>query len=376
MTEPLKDPVALEISEERVSRIWAQVSGHLGPESVSPRTSRRTKVLGGVLAAALMIGVIFTFSGGLRERNANGTIMDTRSDTLAMRLEEGSELELGPESKLVLSHVDEDNVTLELHRGTVTCEVPKKGGRMFQVRAGDFDVNVLGTRFLVEHDATDQGSRVFVRVLRGVVEVKRRGREGTGTRISAGQTWSSEEKLSAVDLNPALKNSGPGEEPSGGVRPSEVPIAPEETSASPEIAPAPALASNSREPVVSPRTAEQAFEAANALRRSSHPGEAARAYDKFIADFPGDPRAGLAAFEKARLEMDVLGRAKAARSALELSLRLSPRAGFREDVLARLVRVENILGQSGACRAAKERYLREYPRGVHREATLRACPPH
>lgn len=372
MTEPASDRAVPDISEERISKIWANVSAHLGTPSVHARAkARRDFLLRGGLAAALVAAVLVFGWMVPRGRSGTGAVLNTRSDTLAMKLEEGSELELGRESKLTIDRADDENVSLNLDRGLVTCEVPKKKGRTFRVRAGDFEVSVVGTRFSVEHEVRPDGARVFVRVERGIVEVKRRGREGPGKRIVAGQTWTSEEKLSLPALSP---RQGTPE------------ASPLEASPAPVDAEPPASIISSHEPpktkpVVGPAgrsarsPAEQSFEEATALRRSGQSRAAATAYERFVADFPGDPRAALAAFEKARLQMDVLGQPRAALSALELSLRLSPGAGFREDALARLVRVQGLLGQIGACQAAKQRYLREYSKGVHREAVERLCSP-
>lgn len=368
MTDPVQDHSSLEISEERVSKIWAQVSQRLEPLSADKKTKSRA-VFRASLAAALVavaLSFLWVFPGN---RSSTGTVLSTRSDTLAMKLDEGSELELASESKLVIDSVHDDDVSLRLDRGMVTCEVPKRKGRTFRVRAGDFEVSVVGTRFSVRHETNSDGALISVRVEHGVVLVKRHGREGPGVRISAGQTWSSEEKLSAPAVAPV--QAGPQAQPMGAADPpnraEEVAREPAGHELSKATPPGGPTASIGRP------TAEQAFEDASALRRSGKMRAAAAAYERFVAEFPTDPRAALAAFEKARLQMDGLGQPRAALTSLELSLRLSPRAGFREDVLARLVRVQKVLGQSEACRAAKQRYLREYPKGVHHTSVEQSC---
>jgi transmembrane sensor len=116
------------------------------------------------------------------------------------------------------------------------------------------------------------------------------------------------------------------------------------------------------------------FEEASVARRAGDAAQAAAILKRFLASYSSDPRAGLAAFELGRLQMDSLGRPGEALGAFQRALRLSPGASFREDVLARIARAYARMGQEKACFKARETYEREYPDGVHQAGLRRACP--
>jgi TolA-binding protein len=128
------------------------------------------------------------------------------------------------------------------------------------------------------------------------------------------------------------------------------------------------------EPAAEPEpTAPEDFEAAVALRRDGSPAEAARAFAAFLADHSDDARAPLAAFELGRLRMDALGDRSGAITALERAVRTTASAPFRQDALARLVRLYDDLGRTAQCTRARDQYLTAHPTGPHAADVRARC---
>lgn len=264
-------------------------------------------------------------------------------------LDDGSRVVLEPRaaiSGLTRSPVE---VSLALERGTALFRVARDPARSFRVRSGDVEVRVIGTVFSVTREA----GRVSVEVEEGRVEVHAEAVHVLG----AGERWSGDETVPA-ELAPTPVE--PLHEPTGTEAPSPEaearPSRPRETPSEPAIDAAQAL-----------------FEAARAARREGRPDRAAALFAELVEQHPGDPRAGLAAFELGRIRHDVMHDPRAAIEALERALDLSPRGGFRPDALARLVVLYARVGEIGRCREAQSRYLADYPDGVHLDEVRAGC---
>jgi TolA-binding protein len=115
------------------------------------------------------------------------------------------------------------------------------------------------------------------------------------------------------------------------------------------------------------------FLRATVARRAGLMEDAADAYAELLQRFPQDSRAAVSAFELGRIRMDALGDARGAAQAFSESLRLSKRAQFREDALARLAIANDAMGELDTCRKLRERYLKEYPGGVHVASLAKLC---
>lgn len=88
-------------------------------------------------------------------------------------------------------------VLIAMTRGKLELEVQKRGGRPpLVVRAGDTDVEVVGTQFSVDYDGA---SAVDVRVREGKVKVTRAHETAF---VTAGGAWSSTTGLVAVAMTP------------------------------------------------------------------------------------------------------------------------------------------------------------------------------
>lgn len=325
------------VTEARLSRQWRSVRD--GLEKKRPR--RWPAVLAAAIALGAIVAVALVVWPGQSPATWSGTVVETQATEQRIELADGTRVVVEPESRL--SVCAETGVCLVVDRGRARFDVTKDPDRVFHVRAGDVEVRVVGTRFTVTHRVEAERAETIVEVSEGVVEVRAGG--GDPRRVAAGQRF-------AMTFG--------GSEPPAEPETVEAPIEPQpSTVRRPQEAP-------------SQEEADALFEEARAAR-AGDPAQAAQRYGEFVRRFPRDPRAGLAAFELGRIRMDSLGDPAGAVAPLTRALRSSGGA-FREDALARLVRVHARLGNSDRCAELRERYLRQYPSGAYRSAVSGLCP--
>ena len=150
------------------------------------------------------------------------------------------------------------------------------------------------------------------------------------------------------------------QDPTSAVSESDEPSEAEQTSeAAPEANASPAVA---------------LLERARVAAQSGREREAASTYEALLRDHPRDARAGLAAFELARLRMDRLGDPRGALRPLRIAITRGLRASYREDAMARLTEAYLATDNTQACQDARRRYLRAYPSGVHAAQVRARCP--
>jgi len=265
----------------------------------------------------------------------------------AVQLDDGSRIELSPHASIVGVARSEAELSLELETGEAAFEVALDAHRTFRVRSGDVLVQVLGTAFTVERSE----GRVTVAVSRGRVEVLR-GEERSV--LGAGDRWSAEERVSLAP-EPAVDE--------GGIERGDDVIEAEPTTLG--------RSRGVEAPIAEP--ARALFEAAQIARREGRPDRAAALFAELVEQYPGDARAGLAAFELGRIRLDVMHDVPGSIEALERSLALSRNGGFRQDALARLVLLYARSSETARCLEAQSRYLSDYPDGVHLLEVRSAC---
>jgi TolA-binding protein len=304
-----------------------------------------------------------------------GAALVTATDALTVDLEDGSQLELSARTRVEVKESTATAIRVDLARGRVSCNVAPNRQRDFEVFARGVRVRVTGTRFDVE--VSDDQGRVRVRVERGTVEVTPPG-SAAGLRVlSAGEEWSLDARL-AESAKTALAEAPRFEQSSGaeaarslaretahGVRAPAT-----ATKSGPHDSDKPATPESIKPEVL---TSRDLLDQGNAARRAGDASAAAKAYEALLADYPSDPRAGLAAFELGRLRMDRLGNLQGAVQALRQAVTLAPGSAFREDAMARLVHAYGAMGAGAPCRSAKKAYLDAYPKGVHATALANKC---
>jgi transmembrane sensor len=363
-SENLSKHVAVDTSEARLARVWSNVREGLERHAAPERRFVRRGLV--VLAVTVALAAVAFGAARFRDPNFVGSpfhqaALETAGDALVLDLHDGSRLELDARTRVEVVESAPDNLTMRLRHGRVECDVVPKPGRRFTLLASSVEVRVTGTRFSVE--LSPNGERVEVSVERGSVEVTAPLAAEAKRRLAAGERW-------AIELGPAARA---GSEPEPNVA--------EPTLPEPDIAPYnPSGAAPSERPNATPEPGEapgarELFDLGNAARRAGDSAGAARAYETILAKHPGDPRAGLAAFELGRLRMGPLGDARGAVTAFRRAIALAPGAGFKEDAMARLVEAYAALGDTKQCRSAREAYLSSYPRGVHAVAVAKRCVP-
>jgi transmembrane sensor len=370
--ERLAQHVRVDLSEARVDRVWERVSGRLG----APRRPRAW-LWSSVMACAATAGAITIAVVRAREVHGNasavvatasasaweGAQLETADDALAVSLVDGSSLKVEPRSRVEVRNHTTSALKLVLARGRIACDVTHREGRSFVVAAGGVEVRVVGTRFSVANEAAEGGTRVEVRVERGVVEVRGAGPDAEIVRVEAGHSWLQVTKTEALaEPSSALEEAAPA-------------IAPEPATQAETAAPAARSHVTARATRPAAADARELFEQARGQWRAGKMEEAARTYQALLAAHPRDPRAGLAAFELGRLRMDRLNDMTGAVQALEQAVALAPGAELREDALARLVAASAAAHDTARCSRARTRYLTEYPSGVHhRTVSAATCP--
>ncbi|MBN2191567.1 MAG: FecR domain-containing protein [Polyangiaceae bacterium] len=374
--------VTPNLSEDRVMTQWA---GSLAVAKLRSREQKAGLVLGLAalcLAAAL---VVLSWRPRTEVQSVAGAVVESGpSEPQRLTFPDGTRVELAAATRLSVVEAAARRVRLRVEHGGVTLDVTPNPERELVVEAGRTEVVVVGTRFrVVVGDAAGE-PQVTVAVERGAVRVRSLD-GGAETQLAAGQSW--------IDPHPvatASRGAGPalGTTPSAEPTPSAAPPPESSAGSSPESPVSPSAGperSREQDPkaafaalgtegfarAVASASASRLFELYEIAQLAGRPAEAATALDQLRRRFPGDSRAGLAAFELGRLRQDQLGDPAGAAEALENALRRG--GAFGEDASARLVQAYRALGNRAGCERARANYLAKYPSGAHAEAVRRQC---
>lgn len=162
------------IVDERIDDLRALRT--VTPESIASRSLSRRGWLYGSLAAALLVTV------GMQAfwpRQHDAIYATARGETKQIALGEGIAIDLAPQTRLILK--DGDPTRMELAQGDAYFAVAHNPQRMLSIKAGEYSVNDIGTRFGLNLSS----DAVTVAVAEGHVSVT--PDEGDATRVSAGQ---------------------------------------------------------------------------------------------------------------------------------------------------------------------------------------------
>jgi hypothetical protein len=121
------------------------------------------------------------------------------ADTAAelLRFSEGSTIVLGRDSRLSVTDIDRRGAVVEVHTGTIDVDIAKHPEARWEIKAGPFDISVLGTAFKVVWRPNTQ--QFSVNVERGVVFVRGPMVE-SGRAIRAGTRCSVDVALQRIEL--------------------------------------------------------------------------------------------------------------------------------------------------------------------------------
>ena len=278
-----------------------------------------------------------------------GRAVESADGEVALALPDGIQVELDRRSRVRLQTVTPEEIRVALGKGSARFDVTPRHPRQFVVDADDVEVRVVGTRFRVTRIEAEgpEPARIEIAVERGIVEVGDRRHGGEPHRLRAG------ERFSMPALSAAAEDSAPA--------------APAVEPALPVREPAPARK------VSRHASARALLEDAQVEWRAGRMTAAAGLYEEVLARHATDPRAGLAALELGRIQMDHLANPGAAVVSLNRALKLAPRASFREDALARLAQAYARLGRDADCRRARDAYARAYAHGIHAATVSKLC---
>lgn len=262
---------------------------------------------------------------------------------------------------------------LELEQASARFEVAPQGGRLVRVSAGDVQVEVIGTTFVV----TRSEHEVSVRVTEGKVRVRHGAREAL---LAAGEVGAWPLLVAQVVPEPQ-PSEAPVAEP---VQPEPVEVAPRAPAPSPKPAKRPttwrALAEQGdyggawtamQGEGMPDDEPKDLLRAADVARLSGHPAQAVAPLRRILVRFTSDPRASLAAFTLGRVLLDDLGNPREAAAAFTQAWELAPKSPLAPDAAARAVEAHARAGEEEAARETAERFLRDFPRSGRVDAVKR-----
>jgi len=204
--EPLSEPrwakieksLFAQLEHEQLDREPAPKMATMPPQRAWRWRPAVALVMAGAMAAA--IGALATKSMFVSPvapvASAPSRVVTGSSDSHIALGE--SDVDVAPESAVLVSGDDDRGIMVVVDRGKVECEVaPRKGRPPFLVQAGDVRVKVVGTRFTVARDA--QGGGAHVLVAHGIVEVTSHGQT---TTLHDGDSWPAAPTTQNTPLTP------------------------------------------------------------------------------------------------------------------------------------------------------------------------------
>jgi transmembrane sensor len=288
----------------------------------------------------------------------------TAPSRLVVPLDDGSRLELAPQTLVKSGQGASDRVELAVESGRATFDVKPNGPRTWVINAGPVVVKVLGTRFTVART----GNVVEVTVERGKVEVT--GAGGTqvlvaGQRFASAKADADAEADAKAEAKAEAKAKAKAEAEAKAIALAPAPAsasapAPAPASAlAPASAPAPASASA----LASASAPPDPLSHADALRRSGKPSDAVTVLREVAAT--SDRRAPLAAFTIGKIHAEDLHDAAGGARWFERAISLGLPSGLDEEAHARAVECFARAGSRAEAARAARRYEARFPEGRH-----------
>jgi hypothetical protein len=198
----LKNKISVEqLDDERLTNIERKlvvaVSEMRAPE---PLVSRRLLAFAGVAMACGLAAFV-----GYKLRPTDAPVVATVEETpqtFALNTDKANTVTLGDTTLTASAGTDlvvnrtKQRVVIDMRRGSLDLVVAHDPSRLLVVRAGDTEIEDIGTRFVVDYDGKHN---VAVRVTEGEVKVKRAGKH---ENLKVGDAWTSERgKLTIAALD-------------------------------------------------------------------------------------------------------------------------------------------------------------------------------
>jgi len=361
---PLRSLFEQRLPEEALHRLWLGI-GLRQPDR--PRRSPALMAAGVAFLLSSLFGLASYFwlrPAPLRLANHEKVpafVAARAARTVAF--DDGSQLELGAETRLDVLQSTEQVFVVALRSGQARFSVVPGGPRAWRVECGPISVDVVGTIFRVERGTVS----VRIDVERGRVLVSGQGVPDRVARLSA-----TESLVVPIEATAAVA-------PTARTSDSEQPPPPTETHARPASGPEQpgpdvgrqrsGAADTSRHAASTPANAPDPVGAllqqADSARREGAPARAAALLQQIVKEHPNDSRVALAHFTLGRLYLDALGAPQRAVVDFSHALERGVPGALAEDAQARLVQAFARAGDRHGAESAAARYRAHYPSGRH-----------
>jgi len=297
---------------------------------------------------------------------------------------EGSRMTLAPQTSARLVRYSEQSVEVHLDEGHLDADVRKRPGSRWVVRAGSYQVVVVGTAFTVNYD--EARDAVNVRVSRGAVRVLGEGLAGEGVLVQSGDSFSHQAQVlsESVEGQPAKQQDALAQaqdEPE--LDPSRAPgVAASPTKAdsvhwqrlaeSGDFARAMSeIEKVGTESVLRTSSPEDLILLGNAARFGGQPDLAEKAYNTARSRGSGGSAAALCAYYLARIALDVRGDSPQAIRWLRTYLSEAGSGSLAPSARARLMDLLMKTGDTAGARVVAQQYVTLHPKGQHIEQARR-----
>lgn len=235
-----------QLDDERLTNIERKLVVSVSEmRAPAERAPRRLLAFAGLAMAVAVAGIVGYKVRG--DRAATPAVAIEQPQTLAINTDKTNTVTLGdatltagPGTDVVVERTSK-RVVIEMRRGSLDMLVAHDPSRLLVVRAGDTEIEDIGTHFVVDYDG---GSHVVVRVTEGEVKVKRGGKH---ENITAGHAWTTTDGRMTLAALDAKQTQVVAVAPSP-LAPPAVPEPAVAPVAAPVAAPAPAVDAGSAAP--------------------------------------------------------------------------------------------------------------------------------
>jgi TolA-binding protein len=332
---------------------------------------------GVVVAAVAVLSVVVwrarsttataSWRGGAELRTAAPLTAGNRTE--AIDFSDGSRVLLEPKTSASVVSLDASRTEVVLKHGKLAASVRRRApGATFSVKAGPYDVRVVGTKFTVAWDQVRYAVRVSV--TEGQVRVSG-GALGTQTVVlSPGEHWERKDPAPALEVaapEPSAAAPLPAADPS--TRPAATVASPAprtvgQLAQAGKYREALALAEQRGfERVLNELPEGELLALGNAARYSGSSSRAREAMLTLRSRFPGRSAAGLSAFYLAKIAEQLDNNPKEAARWLRVFLSESPSGSLAADARASLLGVLLSSGATEEATSVARDYLRHHPNG-------------
>lgn len=364
---------------QHAASLWRELSERRRGRRGTARSSLRA-TLSVAACFVLLVGGALALTLGFRvpgrderpllaaDRSALPARIQATDHYRTLDLSDGSRLTVARGALLDVLESSPRTVSFALRSGRVRFDVRPRGPRSWRVDCGAFAVEVVGTKFVLERTSAE----VSVQVLHGAVLVRGAAIPDGVQRLNAGHGF----KVRASDMERSRSGALAAQ-----LEPIVLPLQPESVDLVADEAAAPGSTATvlrtprrgRAAPVARNSEVDALFHAADSARLRGRAGEAAAKLSRILEHHADDPRASLAGFALARLQLGALDQPELAVENLKLALSLGLPRALLEDAYGKLAEAYEQAGdKSSACLAFSE-YRRRFPKGEKASRPPQQC---